>query len=331
MSFKIINLRSPETSPSNNHEFASTVLEGLSKKEKYLPSWLIFDDQGSEIFKKITELKSYHPAVSELEILHIHREAIGDIVSAEFFQLIELGSGVGRKTQILIEHFLKKRYQFEYVPIDISSGAIENLVAFVESKYSDTNLSVTGVVGDYFQGLEKFTVNKQKKNFVLYLGLTLGNQKISEAKLFLCRLSKALNAGDYLMIGFDLMKHPKELYHAYNDPQGLFEKFNLHVLDRINRQLGANFNVTNFVHQGHYNWRSRAVESYIYSTKEQTVRIDALDREFHFEYGEGMQTEHSYKFTLAEIEALAEENGFEVNEHFFDANKNFVDSLWKVK
>ncbi len=331
MSFKILNLRPQEVSSPEDHKFASTVLEGLSKKEKYLPSWLIFDDRGSEIFKEITELESYHPAVCELEILQSHKETISDIVSPEPFQLIELGSGVGCKTHILIEHFLKKQLQFDYIPIDISCGAIENLVGLVKSKYSDTAISVTGVVADYFQGLEKFCVNKQKRNFVLYLGITLGNQELSQAKIFLSQLSKALNAGDYLMIGFDLLKHPQKLYHAYNDPQGLFEKFNLHVLDRINRQLGANFNITNFVHQGYYNWRSRAVESYIYSTKEQTVQVEALDREFHFKYGEGMQTEHSYKFTLAEIEKLAEENGFEVREHLFDANKNFVDSIWKVK
>jgi dimethylhistidine N-methyltransferase len=330
MSFKIINLRSQEASSPDDH-FASTVLQGLSKKEKCLPSWLIFDDRGSEIFKEITELESYHPAVSETAILHRYKEAISDMVSPEPFQLIELGSGVGCKTLILIEHFLNKQLQFDYIPIDISAGAIENLVAFVRSKYSGTSFSVKGVVADYFQGLEKFTASKQKRNFVLYLGLTIGNQELSEANIFLTRLAKALNVGDYVMIGFDMLKHPKKLYHAYNDPQGLFEKFNLHVLDRINRQLGANFNIANFVHQGHYNWRSRAVESYIYSTKEQTVQIKALDREFHFEYGEGMQTEHSYKFTLAEIVELAEENGFEIVKHLFDADKNFVDSIWKVK
>ena len=109
------------------------------------------------------------------------------------------------------------------------------------------------------------------------------------------------------------------------------QKFNLHLLDRINYELGANFVKSNYVQQGYYNDQSHAVESHIYSTKEQTVRINALNREFHFGLWEGMQTEHSYKYTVPEIEALAQDNGFEIVENLFDSKKFFVDSIWKVK
>ncbi len=331
MPFEFINFRSKEDSLSNDHQFAATVLEGLSKKEKRLPSWLIFDDRGSEIFKEITELENYHPAVCEKKILHAYKEAISNIVSPDFFQLIELGSGDGTKTLILIEQLLKNHLQFHYIPIDISSGAIKNLVSTLKAKYSETSLSVTGVIADYFQGLEEYTGENHKRSFVLFLGSTIGNQDFPGAKKFLRRLSRTLKTGDFVMIGFDLFKHPKLLYYGYNDPQGIFEKFNMHLLDRINKKLGANFDAANYVQEGHYNWRTHAVESYIYSTRDQIVQIEALNQEFHFKQGEGMQTEHSYKYTLAEIEELAEGNGFDIVEHLFDENKYYVNSIWKVK
>ena len=331
MSFDFKNFRSGTDSSSDDFQFAQTVLEGLSREQKRLPSWLIFDDRGSEIFKEITELEDYHPSVCEFEILHAHKQTIVDILSRESFQLIELGAGDGRKTLVLLEQFLQNGMKIHYAPIDISEGAIKHLVATLESKFGGTSLTVNGLVADYFQGLDALAGDRSKRNLVLFLGSTLGNWDYPGAERFLSGLWHSLNAGDYVMIGFDLMKNPKLLYTAYNDPKGVFQKFNLHLLDRINQKLGANFNKENYIQQGHYNGKSRAVESYIYSTREQTVRIDALNREFHFKLWEGMQTEHSYKYTQAEIERLARNNGFEIVEHLFDSKRYFVDSIWKVK
>jgi dimethylhistidine N-methyltransferase len=329
MSFNIKNLRSGTNASSDDSQFAQTVLEGLSTEQKRLPSWLIFDDRGSEIFKEITELKNYHPSVCEFEIFHAHKQTILDILSRESFQLIELGAGDGRKTLVLLEHFLTNGMKIHYAPIDISEGAIKHLVAGLESKFDGTSLTVNGLVADYFQGLDALAGDRS--NLVLFLGSTIGNRDYPGAERFLSGLWNSLNAGDYVMIGFDLMKNPKLLYMAYNDPKGVFEKFNLYLLDRINQKLGANFNKENYVQQGHYNRKSRAVESYIYSTRKQTVRIDALNRDFHFESWEGMQTEHSYKYTQAEIEQLARNNGFEIVEHLFDSKGYFVVAIWKVK
>ena len=125
------------------------------------------------------------------------------------------------------------------------------------------------------------------------------------------------------------MKNPKLLYSAYNDP--LFEKFNLHLLDRINQELGADFNKELFAQQGQFNPNTRAVESYLYSTRDQTVRIKALNKNFHLKAWETIQTEQSFKYTVEEIENLAIANGFEIVEHLFDSRKYFVDSVWKVR
>jgi dimethylhistidine N-methyltransferase len=331
MSFYFKNLRPDNNSSSTNHEFAQAVLEGLSKVPKRLPSWLIFDDRGSEIFEEIVGLENYHPAVCEFEIFHAHKQTIADIISDEALQIIDLGSGDARKTQVLLDHLVKNKLQIHYIPIDISAGAVKNLVASLESKFRNTSLGVTGIASEYFQGLKAVPREQFKRSYVFFLGSTIGNQDYPAAGKFLRRLWGSLNEGDYAMIGFDLMKNPKLLYSAYNDPEGVFQKFNLHLLDRINQELGANFVKSNFVQEGHYSDQSHAVESHVYSTEEQTVQMPALGKEFHFKAWEGMQTEHSYKYTMPEIEALAQDNGFEIVEHLFDSKKYFVDSIWKVK
>ncbi len=331
MAFDFKNLRPDNDSNSKDHEFTQAVIKGLSKEPKRLPSWLIFDDRGSEIFEEIVALKNYHPAVCEFEIFHAHKQTITEIISDEALQIIDLGSGDARKTRVLLEHLVGNNLQIHYIPIDISAGAVKNLVTSLESKFRNTSLTVTGIASEYFQGLEAVPREQFKRNFVFFLGSTIGNQDYPAAGKFLHRLGDSLNDGDYVMIGFDLMKNPKLLYNAYNDPEGVFEKFNLHLLDRINRELGANFVKSNYVQEGHYNEQSRAVESHVYSTEDQTVQIPALNQEFHFKAWEGMQTEYSYKYTMQEIEALAQNNGFGIVKHLFDSKKFFVDSIWKVK
>ena len=331
MAFNFKNLRPDNDSNSEDHEFAQAVLEGLSEDRKILPSWLIFDDRGSEIFKEIVGLENYHPAVCEFEIFHKHKQTIADLISHESLQIIDLGSGDASKSMILLEHLIKNNRQIHYIPIDISVGAVKNLVAALESKFCNTSLTVTGIASEYFQGLTAIPREQCERNFVFFLGSTIGNQDYPGAGKFLRRLWDSLNDGDYVMIGFDLMKNPKLLYNAYNDAGGVFQKFNLHLLDCINQKLGANFDKKKYVQEGHYNEQSRAVESHIYSTEDQTVRVSALNREFHFKAWEGMQTEYSYKYTMPEIEALAQNNGFEIVEHLFDSKKFFVDSIWKVK
>ena len=327
--YKVLNIDADSFSVDN--QFAQAVLEGLSRERKCLPSWLIFDDRGSEIFKEITESPEYLPAACEFEIFNIHQNAITDLISKQPFQLIELGSGDGGKTQILIENIVNKKMNLQYYPIDISEGAIRDLVATLKSKYTNTTLKVNGLVGDYFIGLKNLTKNQSCRNLVLFLGVTLNNMVPPDTDIFLRRLHKSLNKQDLLLIGFDLMKNPKILYNAYNDSKDLFEKFNLHLLDRINQVLGGTFKKEFFIHQGHYNPQAHALESYLYSTKNQTVRISGLGKDFKFKAWEGMKTEQSYKCNTEEIKLLAEKNGFKIIKELYDSRKYFVDSIWEVK
>ena len=239
--FEHKNLKIEGDSLSIESKFAKTVLEGLDLKQKRLPSWLIFDSRGSEIFKEITELPEYLPATCEYEIFHIHKQIITELISKGPFQVIELGAGGGGKTKILIENILKTQADFHYYPIDISEGAIKSLVNDFKLNFSNTSLKLTGLISDYFEGLKNITTRGIQRNLVLFLGVTLNNMDPPEAKTFLQKLHHALNDKDYVLIGFDLMKNPKLLYGAYNDSKGLFEKFNLHLLDRINQVLDGNF------------------------------------------------------------------------------------------
>ena len=307
--------------------FADAVLKGLSLKKKKLPSWLIFDTRGSEIFKQITELKNYHPSRCELEILNTHKATLSKIFSSSSSHLVELGSGDGDKTMILIEQLLSDGIELQYTPIDISKGAINNLINTLNKKFPSPKLNATGLVADYFEGLATIS-NENVRKVVLFLGVTLNNMDIPDAKTFLKKLRGTLQKDDYLLIGFDLMKNPKLLHQSYNDE--LFEKFNLHLLDRINDTLGANFDKKLFVQQGHYNPHTHAVESFLYSTCKQTIHIEALGRSFDFAEWETMQTEQSYKYSIEDIKSLALESGFNISDNFYDCKNYFVDSLWQA-
>ncbi len=326
---KILNIEADSFSVEN--QFAHAVLEGLSKKNKCLPSWLIFDNQGSAIFKEITKSPEYLPAACEFEIFNKHINTITNLISDQPFQLIELGSGDGGKTQLLIESIVNKKIDLQYYPIDISEGAIRDLVSTLKSKYSNTTLKVNGLVGDYFVGLKNLTKKSNHRNMVLFLGVTLNNMTPLDANVFLRKLHKSLNKQDLVLIGFDLIKSPKIIYNAYNDSKGLFEKFNLHLLDRINQVLGGTFEKEFFVHQGHYNPMIQALESYLYSTKKQTVRIRTLNKDFKFNAWEGIKTEQSYKYSIEEIELLAGNNGFQIIKKLYASRDYFVDSIWEVQ
>ena len=330
MNIKFTNLCSKNIKNSIVKQFAKEVEKGLSLKHKMLPSWLIYDDIGSSMFQDINNLKGYHPTYCEMEILHKYKETITELIPKKSFNLIELGAGDGRKTIILLEHFVKKKIVTDYIPIDVSDGAIKKLSISLKNNFYKKSLNFHGLIADYFQGIDWLTENSSQHNLVFFLGSSIGNFNISSAQSFLKDLRGSLNQNDFVLIGFDLMKNPRLLNAAYNDSKEVFQKFNLHLLERINEELDANFNVKKFIQHGTYNVKSHAVESYIYSLETQRVRSNILKKEFHFDLWEGIQTEHSYKYTIPTIEKLAINSGFKIINHFFDQNHYFVDSLWKI-
>ena len=331
MNFRIQNLRPEGDRESSNHEFALEILEGLSKTPKELPSRLFYNGRGSELFESITDLREYYLTACEFEIFRAHKEKIAAYLSREPFNLIELGSGDGRKTVVLMEYFLKCGLKFRYIPIDISEGAMRSLRVSLEKQLDHQNLVVEGLVAEYFEGINWLVKNDTHRNLVLFLGSNIGNFSHAEAEKFLRHLWYSLNPDDYLLIGCDLKKDPKLLYHAYNDSHGVTSEFNLNLLDRVNEELTADFNRSHFLHQGLYNVSLGAMESYLISTREQTVNIRALGRAFPFRAWEGIHTEFSYKYTPSEIRALAKDTGYEVIDDFSDSKNYYMDSFWKAK
>jgi L-histidine Nalpha-methyltransferase len=310
--------------------FALDVLVGLSERRKTISSKYFYDEEGSKLFQQIMHLPEYYLTRCEFEILERSGPAIADFVADEKWNLVELGPGDGLKTNLLLTQFLNKQVDFQYVPIDISESALQNLVNNLHNQIP--RLEVRGLVSDYFNGLK--WLNKlnsvDRKNFVLFLGSNIGNFNYSRARVFLRSLWNSLNHDDLVLIGFDLKKDIDLMLAAYNDSQGITEKFNLNLLNRINRELGGNFDVSRFQHFAHYDVFSGAMESYLVSQADQKVFIEEIGQTFYFEPWEPIHTEYSYKFLQSDIESLAAETGYLVENEFQDSNKYFSDCIWRV-
>jgi L-histidine Nalpha-methyltransferase len=310
--------------------FALDVLVGLSERKKTISSKYFYDEEGSKLFQQIMHLPEYYLTRCEFEILEKSGPAISEFVANEKWNLVELGPGDGLKTNLLLMQFLREQVDFQYVPIDISESALQNLVNNLQNQIP--RLEVRGLVSDYFSGLK--WLNKlnspDRKNFVLFLGSNIGNFNYSRARVFLRSLWNSLNHGDLVLIGFDLKKDIDLMLAAYNDSQGITEKFNLNLLNRINRELGGNFDVSRFQHFANYDVFSGAMESYLVSQAEQKVFIEEIGQTFYFEPWEPIHTEYSYKFLQSDIESLAAETGYLVENEFQDSNRYFSDCIWRV-
>ncbi len=314
---------------NEQQSFALDVLVGLSEKPKRLSSRYFYDDRGTDYFRRIMDLPEYYLTKCEFDVLKKNKNTISELIKGGSFNLVELGAGDGRKTSILIEHFLKKKLQFKFIPIDISEGAMKLLVNSMNDKFP--SLETQGLVAEYFNGLKWLGNVNAEKNLVLFLGSNLGNFNKPQSRVFLRNLWNTLNDGDLLMTGFDLKKDIDTMRRAYNDSEGLTRDFNLNLLRRINRELGGNFDLDKFRHYANYDVFSGAMESYLVSLEKQTVYIEAVSQNFSFEAWEPIHTEYSYKYLESDVENLAEATGFSIVEQLYDSKKYFLDSIWRVE
>jgi dimethylhistidine N-methyltransferase len=322
-------LKDVSASTQFKETFALDVLIGLSETPKRIPSKYFYDSRGSHLFEAITELPEYYLTRCEFEIFEKNKAEIAKVLSGELFNLVELGPGDARKTQVLIEHCLKKGIQFQYVPIDISESAMQDLVKSLGEKFPD--LSVYGLVSGYSNALKWLKNLELRHNFVFFLGSNIGNFNRAAARVFLRSLWNALNADDYLLIGFDLKKDIDLLLRAYNDSQGITRSFNLNLLRRINEELGGNFDLSKFRHYADYDVFSGAMESYLVSLEKQKVFIQEIGQSFEFEPWEPIHTEYSYKYLESDIQLLAQETGFGPFTQLYDSNRYFTDCIWQVQ
>jgi len=302
---------------------------GLLREPKALPPRYFYDDQGSRYFQRIMDLPEYYLTDCEHEILERYAADILAFAEGRPLNLVDLGAGDGRKTMHLLRHLESAGVDFCFVPIDASEGAMETLCSFVRKEAP--GVKTAGLVGDYFDGLHWLADrDTEHVTLALFLGSNIGNFDPSGARAFATHLCQALRPGDHVLMGIDLKKQPEVLVPAYKDSAGVTEAFNKNLLTRINRELHANFDLEAFRHYPIYNPFVGAMESYLLSTRAQTVRVERLHRSFSFAEWEPIHTESSYKFRIADTDALAASSGFETVAHFTDARGYFVDALWRV-
>jgi L-histidine Nalpha-methyltransferase len=316
-----------QTAPDPIETFALDVLMGFSSSPKTISPMYFYDDKGSELFEKITDCEDYYPTRCEYEILDTYKSKIAELAGTEDLNLIELGAGDGHKTAVLVEELIKYS-PLSYCPIDISRSANEGLIEKFSTKFP--NLEISGVVGEYFKALDWIRDNKKGKNLVLFLGSNIGNFSMPEANVFMRTMWNCLNDGDIVLAGFDYKKDIDVMLHAYNDSNGITKEFNLNLLDRMNKELGADFNRDKFAHFATYNVHIGAMESFIVSLEEQEVYVKSLNKKFHFNSFESIHTEYSYKFLESDITSLATETGFKVEKIFNDSKNYFGDAILRV-
>ena len=310
--------------------FAADVMSGLSGEPKSLSSKYFYDDEGSRLFRQIMDLPEYYLTRAEFEIFSTKTKEIFAAFtdSAKSFDLIELGAGDGTKTAVLIDYFLGQKADFTYAPIDISQEAVDALTKKFKVKFP--SLSINARTGDYFRILETLKTASAKRKIILFLGSNIGNFSREQAIVFFQKLRAAMNENDLLFVGFDLQKDPRVILEAYDDAQNITAAFNLNLLARINRELGADFDLDKFSHYAVYQPAECAARSFLISRERQSVRIEALNKTFEFRAWEAIFMEISQKYNLEMIEDLARKSGFQTTQNFTDEKNYFADSLWKI-
>ena len=293
--------------------FLDEVEAGLRQPQKAIPSKFFYDRRGSALFDRITALDQYYPTRTETAIMERHVGAMARRVGREAL-LVEYGSGSSTKTRILLDHLRLAAY----VPIDISCEHLLRTSEKLAEAYPD--LDVRPVCADYTSAFALPDV-QARRTVVYFPGSTIGNFKPEEAEAFLRRIADVCGRGGGLLIGVDLKKDRATLEAAYDDGEGVTALFNLNLLRRINRELGADFDLDAFAHRAFYNADEGRIEMHLVSLKDQRVRLNGTS--VAFEEGETIHTENSYKYSLGGFARLAARAGFAVEAVWTDADDRF--------
>jgi L-histidine N-alpha-methyltransferase len=306
--------------------FAAEVHSGLRSVPKRLACRFFYDELGSQLFEQICETPEYYVTRAELEILERHADEISRRLPAGG-SLVELGGGSGIKTRLLIRSLLTRRRRLRFLPIDISRSILEQSSRELMSEFP--RLDTVAIAGDYEFGLDWIARESHVPKLILWLGSNIGNFEREAGASFLRAIRSTCRQHDALLIGIDLRKDRETLERAYNDSAGVTASFNLNLLRRINRELGGTFDLNQWSHRAHYDEDLGRIEMHLVSLVQQEAWIGELGRHFTFEKGETVHTENSHKYSLEEVELLANEAGFGVESQWLDAEKRFSLNLFK--
>ncbi|HEX6687278.1 MAG TPA: L-histidine N(alpha)-methyltransferase [Solirubrobacterales bacterium] len=298
---------------------------GLTAKPKELAPKYFYDERGSQLFERITELDEYYPTRAEREILS---DRSAEIVAAagEPGTLVELGSGSAAKTRHLLSAMRDADCLDTYVPVDISEEITHETAEALVEEYP--GLAIRGLVCDFEHDLERIPSGGGR--LVAFLGGTIGNLYPAARREFLARIAALLEPGDRILLGTDLVKERSRLEAAYDDSQGVTAEFNKNVLVVLNRELGGDFDLDLFEHVARYDADAARMDIRLRSLAEQTVRLDGLDLTVRFAAGEEMRTEISTKFTREGLEGIYREAGLRPAGWFTDSAEDYALSLASV-
>jgi L-histidine N-alpha-methyltransferase len=302
---------------------AEDVRVGLSASPKELSPKYFYDERGSQLFEQITELPEYYPTRREREVL---ADRSAEIVAAAGGPgtLVELGSGSASKTRHLLSAMRDAGRLETYVPVDISEEITQETARALVEEYP--GLEIRGLVCDFENDLERIHSDGQDR-LLAFLGGTIGNLYPGERREFLTRIAALFGPGDHLLLGTDLVKETARLEAAYDDDAGVTAEFNKNVLQVLNRELGADFDLDAFEHVARYDAREERMDIRLRSLVEQTVHLAALGLTVGFAAGEEMRTEISTKFTRERLECVYAEAGLEMRGWFTDAAGDYALSL----
>ena len=300
--------------------FAEEIKYSLNQTQKFISPKFFYDKTGSILFERICSLPEYYLTRTEIDILKKIKHDLPDFIN-EKFRLVELGSGSSTKTRLLLDVFDKIHDHIEYMPIDISE-ILKDSSKTLQRDYK--NLQITGIVDTYEHGLKFLHEYDDKPNLIAFLGSSFGNFCADEGFDFLKKINHTMKEKDLFLIGLDLVKDKQILEKAYDDSKGITAQFNLNVLQRINRELGGNFNLDKFAHHVLYNDNENRIEMYLRSLEKQTVQISKANTTLVFEQDELVHTEHSHKYSISTIKQLFEKTGFTINKIWYDDYQHYA-------
>jgi dimethylhistidine N-methyltransferase len=307
--------------------FATEVEQGLTSQPKTLPSKLFYDAAGSALFEQITQLPEYYLTRTELSILEKHAPAMARAVGRDS-TIVELGAGTAAKTCTLLRAFASRQMRVMYFPVDISWAALAEARDRVNQEAPQT--SIRPVVADFSGGFG-FMRDIPGAKLVLYLGSSIGNFDPDTAIDMLRSVRSELSKGDTLLLGTDLAKDPSILVPAYDDAQNVTARFNKNILQRLNQDLDADFDLDRFRHVARWNAAQSRMEMHLESLQPQTVNLRSLGLAVRLGNGERIHTENSYKYTLASGREMLRAAGFYLEKSWLDRKKWFALHLARVE
>ena len=307
------------------------VRRGLRKRPRSLPPWMLYDAEGSRLFERITTLPEYYPTRTERDILAKYAEAIITAGVCDYsrpVRLLELGAGTAAKTGILLKVASRLRNEVIYVPVDVSSDALDVACDSIGRLVPDVRLKP--IVANYVTHPPKLGWFRGS-TLAMYIGSSIGNFSPEEARRILLILRSELGVGDALLLGTDMVKNEETLVRAYDDKDAVTAAFNLNILHRLNRELGANFDTGCFRHRAKWNRGESRIEMHLESTRHHRVNIPAAQLTVEFAASETIHTESSYKFTRNALGALLNDAGFTIEQTWTDPLKWYSLTLARLQ